>query len=560
MSMFAEVTISRSLKEVLAITRHVPFRVTVSLIIIGLFAFAAMAPKVLQTHDPLAIDLRSSLQSPSIIHWLGTDQLGRDLYSRIVEGTGQSLAIGLGATALSMFIAIVIGVAAALSGGVVDSILSRIVDVLFAIPTLLLALVFVTVFGPSLLTEVIAVGIGTAPGYACMIRGQMLAIKGTGYVEAAKVLGHPFPRPGLERASFLGAKLDFAYMHAMAAQACNFDDASLRNLIDATGSLFHGCSMKRTRFDNAMLSGLLLYQCDASNAVFDGAELQGSTINECFLPSASFRFAKLSQVAITKTHLADCSFFHSKGDCLSIVRPTSIDGLVLEGAHLPYLRLSKVSGRIRARALSAPFADLHLSNLASAELEQADLTEARLLSVGLSDANLVGAVLNSASIHSCQLDGADLSQASGESISITESTMRAAKLTGFRGRCAFVRDCDLEHADLSQAYLYRSMITGDPPQSMALGHANLEGSNLVQAYLAAGMTDSNLEATRAAYVRMNQSSLRDANLSGISPFQASFVKVDFLGAKITTVFCRPLSGTAGRSGGGSAERVIELSG
>jgi len=87
------------------------------------------------------------------------------------------------------------------------------------------------------------------------------------------------------------------------------------------------------------------------------------------------------------------------------------------------------------------------------------------------------------------------------------------------------RDCDLEHADLSQAYLYRSMITGDPPQSMALGHANLEGSNLVQAYLAAGMTDSNLEATRAAYVRMNQLSLRDANLSGISPFQASFVKV-----------------------------------
>ncbi|RTE88108.1 MULTISPECIES: ABC transporter permease [Bradyrhizobium] len=194
MSMFAEATESRSLKEVLAIVRHVPFRVAACLMIIGLFALAAVAPKVLQTHDPLAIDLRSSLQSPSIAHWLGTDQLGRDLYSRVVEGAGQSLAIGLGATALSMSIAIVFGVAAALSGGVCDSILSRIVDVLFAIPTLLLALVFVTVFGPSVLTEVIAVGIGTAPGYARMIRGQVLAIKGTGYVEAAKVLGHPFPR------------------------------------------------------------------------------------------------------------------------------------------------------------------------------------------------------------------------------------------------------------------------------------------------------------------------------------------------------------------------------
>ncbi|WP_407193285.1 ABC transporter permease [Bradyrhizobium sp. STM 3566] len=194
MSMFAEATVSRPIKKVLAIVRHVPFRVAACLIIIGLFALAALAPKVLQTHDPLAIDLRSSLQSPSFAHWLGTDQLGRDLYSRVIEGAGQSLAIGLGATALSMSIAIVFGVAAALSGGVCDSILSRIIDVLFAIPTLLLALVVVSVFGPSVLTEVIAVGIGTAPGYARMIRGQMLAIKGTGYVEAAKVLGHPFPR------------------------------------------------------------------------------------------------------------------------------------------------------------------------------------------------------------------------------------------------------------------------------------------------------------------------------------------------------------------------------
>ncbi|WP_342709767.1 pentapeptide repeat-containing protein [Bradyrhizobium sp. B124] len=361
-------------------------------------------------------------------------------------------------------------------------------------------------------------------------RAQLYGAK----LDRADLSGANLICPGLERASFRGAKLDFAYMHAIAAQVCNFDDASLRNVIDATGSLFHGCSMRRTRFDNAVLSGLLLYQCDAGHAVFDGAELQGATINECFLPSASFRFAKLSQVTMTRAHLAACSFLQSKGDCLSIVRPTSVDDLVLEGAHLPYLRLSKVNGRIMAKALSAPFADFHLSNLSRAELEQADLTEARLLSVSLTNANLVGTVLNGVSIRSCQLDGADLSRASGENISITESTMRSAKFAGFRGRCAFMRDCDLDNADLSQAYLYRSMITGDPPQSMALNQANLEGANLVQSYIAAGMTGSNLEAARIAYVRMNQSSLRNANLSGISPFQASFVKVDFSGAKITT--------------------------
>ncbi|UWU68077.1 MULTISPECIES: pentapeptide repeat-containing protein [Bradyrhizobium] len=340
--------------------------------------------------------------------------------------------------------------------------------------------------------------------------------------------------PGLERASFRGAKLDFAYMHAIAAQVCNFDDASLRNLVDATGSLFHGCSMRRTRFDNAVLSGVLFYQCDASQAVFDGAELQGSAINECYLPRSSFHFAKLNQVTMTKAHLTGSSLLQSRGECLSILRPTSVDGLVLENAHLPYFRLAKASGLILAKALSAPFSDFSLSNLAKAEFEEADLSEARLLSVNLVRANLVGAVLNGVSIRSCQLDGADLSRASGETISITESTMRDARLGGFRARCAFIRDCDIDDADFSQAYLYRSMITGDPPQSMALNRANFEGANLVQSYIAAGMTGSNLEAARTAYVRMNQSSLRKANLSGVTPFQASFVKTDFSDAEITT--------------------------
>lgn len=174
----------------LTFVRSVPLRVYVSLVVVSFFLVAAVVPGLLQTHDPLAIDLTSPLQAPSIAHWLGTDQSGRDLYSRIVEGAGQSLAIGLGATALSMAIALTLGVAAGLSGGVIDTVLSRLFDVLFALPTLLLALLFVAVFGQSVTTEVIAVGIGSAPGYARLIRGQILSVKATGYVEAAKALGH----------------------------------------------------------------------------------------------------------------------------------------------------------------------------------------------------------------------------------------------------------------------------------------------------------------------------------------------------------------------------------
>ncbi|WP_247547418.1 ABC transporter permease [Bradyrhizobium sp. 177] len=181
-------------KEALSTAQAIPLRVCLAITIVTFFLTAAAAPWLLQTHDPLAIDLASSLQAPSPSHWLGTDQSGRDLYSRIVEGAGQSLTIGLGATALSVSIALVLGFAAGLCGGAIDHVLSRLLDALFALPVLFLALLFVAVFGTTVLTLVIAVGIGTAPGYARMIRGQVLSVKGAGYVEAAKALGHPYWR------------------------------------------------------------------------------------------------------------------------------------------------------------------------------------------------------------------------------------------------------------------------------------------------------------------------------------------------------------------------------
>jgi len=175
----------------LAFLRSIPLPVYASLAVASFFLVAAVTPELLQTHDPLAIELMSPLKAPSLAHWFGTDQAGRDLYSRIVWGAQESLSIGLGATALSTAIALVLGVTAGLAGGVIDNVLSRLFDILFALPTLLLALLFVAVFGPSVTTLVIAVGIGTAPGYARMIRGQILSVKSTGYVEAAKALGHP---------------------------------------------------------------------------------------------------------------------------------------------------------------------------------------------------------------------------------------------------------------------------------------------------------------------------------------------------------------------------------
>jgi peptide/nickel transport system permease protein len=145
---------------------------------------------LLQTHDPFHTDLYTTLHPPSVGHLFGTDQSGRDVYSRVVEGASQSLAIGIGATTLSMLIALLLGVSAGLGGRMVDGIISRFLEVLFAVPNLFLALLFVTIFEATTATLIAAVGVGTAPGYARMIRGQFLAVKGATYVEAAKALGH----------------------------------------------------------------------------------------------------------------------------------------------------------------------------------------------------------------------------------------------------------------------------------------------------------------------------------------------------------------------------------
>jgi peptide/nickel transport system permease protein len=161
-------------------------------LVVAFFAVAAIAPGLLTGRDPLQIDLAASLQPPSVDHIFGTDQSGRDLYTRIVYGARESLLIGVGATALGMTVAIALGVAAGLGSRLVDGLLNRFIEVIFAFPVLLLALLFVTVFGATVTTEIVAVGLGTAPGYARMIRGQVLAVRGSGYVEAAHALGHPY--------------------------------------------------------------------------------------------------------------------------------------------------------------------------------------------------------------------------------------------------------------------------------------------------------------------------------------------------------------------------------
>jgi peptide/nickel transport system permease protein len=160
-------------------------------LVVAFLGISVAWPGLIARYAPLTVDPSNALRAPSLSHLFGTDQSGRDVFSRVVFGARESLPIGIAATAVGLAIAIVLGFAAGLGGRWADTVISRFLEVLFAFPSLLLALLFVAMFGAGVGSLIVAVGIGSAPGYARMIRGQVIAVRHAPYVEAARVLGHP---------------------------------------------------------------------------------------------------------------------------------------------------------------------------------------------------------------------------------------------------------------------------------------------------------------------------------------------------------------------------------
>ena len=150
---------------------------------------AAIAPRLLAPGDPLAIDPLSAFGAPSWSHWFGTDESGRDIYTRVIDGARDSLVIGVSATLIGLGLGAVLGTVAGTLGTAVDFTVNRFLEVLFAFPGLLLALLFILVFGPGAGSAIVAVGLSTAPGYARIIRAQLLRVRSSAFVEAATVQG-----------------------------------------------------------------------------------------------------------------------------------------------------------------------------------------------------------------------------------------------------------------------------------------------------------------------------------------------------------------------------------
>jgi peptide/nickel transport system permease protein len=141
------------------------------------------------TGNPLKQDTSKRLEAPNSEHWLGTDQLGRDVMSRVLYGARISLRVGLVVTILSLLVGGVIGLLAGLMGGLWDDILMRITDIFLAFPGLILAMAISAALGPNLTNVMIAVAAVSWPNYARLLRAQVLSIKNLEFVDAARALG-----------------------------------------------------------------------------------------------------------------------------------------------------------------------------------------------------------------------------------------------------------------------------------------------------------------------------------------------------------------------------------
>jgi len=161
----------------------------ISVIIIGILIFVSFFPGIIAPYDPLEMDSQSILQSPNFTHFFGTDQFGRDIFSRSMFGIQNSMVIALSAMIISAILGTILGIFSGYYGGLVDQIISRIIDAFFAFPSLVLALFIVALFGATKFNLIVAIGIVYVPIFARTIRGATISVKELTFVKASKIVG-----------------------------------------------------------------------------------------------------------------------------------------------------------------------------------------------------------------------------------------------------------------------------------------------------------------------------------------------------------------------------------
>lgn len=175
--------------EFLLLMRTSP-RIVIGLVIILGFIFSAALAPCITAYHPTQIDLRAKYEHPSTSHLLGTDYLGRDVFSRMVWGARISLLTAITAIAIAAVFGMLLGVSAGYFGGRTDIVISRLVDIMLALPAFIMAIILMGVMGRGLTNMILAIGVGMSPRIARVVRGAALRIKENEFVDAARSFGY----------------------------------------------------------------------------------------------------------------------------------------------------------------------------------------------------------------------------------------------------------------------------------------------------------------------------------------------------------------------------------
>jgi peptide/nickel transport system permease protein len=161
------------------------------LIVLGLFVLLAVFAPLIAPYDPAAQSWTAVRKAPTALHWFGTDEVGRDVFTRVIYGARASLLAGMISVTIALTVGVPLGLIAGYLGGWIDALISRMTDAMLSCPFLILAIALAAFLGPSLGNAMIAIGVTTTPIFVRLTRGQVMAVKVEDYVEAARAIGNP---------------------------------------------------------------------------------------------------------------------------------------------------------------------------------------------------------------------------------------------------------------------------------------------------------------------------------------------------------------------------------
>ena len=218
----------------------------VSALVLAAVAVIAVFAQALAPYGINDVDVPNALQAPSLTHWLGTDELGRDVLSRVLVAVQASMRIAVTSVALALVVGVAIGVLAGYRGGWLDTVLMRVVDVMFAFPVLLLALAVVAILGPGVTTTILAIGIVYTPIFARVARASTLGVRTEPYVRMSQAMGtgdgyilRRHILPNISGPLIVQTSLSLAFAR----------NAEMRNLVE--GGIATGQRMEQDKLKNA---------------------------------------------------------------------------------------------------------------------------------------------------------------------------------------------------------------------------------------------------------------------------------------------------------------------